>query len=672
MNITLVFPPFFLDSMYNLPPLGLVNLATALKGTPHRVNVVDLVLTIRQGSLGMGKAIYDHCADVILDQDPDIVGFSTQCTTYPPILQISKRIKERKPGTRIVLGGHNASFLDCQTLEQFPFVDVVIRGEGEVTFKALMDAYEAGGDFTGIPGATGRRGTEIVQNEARELIPDLDLLPLPDYTFAPPFSTYRDACGLPRSIAILEVGRGCPHRCIYCSESLMWRQKTRTFSVPRLIREMQNLHFNFGAECFLLSYDQFTADRRFVEAFCHEVIRKGLNHLPWYCISRLDSVDPPLLRLMREAGCESMCYGIDSGSEKTLAFIRKRIDRNLLYPRVAETADQGIVPTLSFVIGFPEEEREDVDETLRLALRAGIVGNNNPLIQMPTVLPGTDLHTRYGASLIRVVDTYFSLGLEFDNGRRLGSDDRMINSAPLIFSSFYNLPCAGIPLQELGLIADYFPLMVQLYPRTFLLLSVDYRRSVSRIFLKWLKFVNKGKRLEEMHLTPRDTFLRFETFVTRFMEQEGPPERPYLRDMLKYETTAIAVAESPVQQGDFSIDLHDLKALRPIRPENIRMETFDYDLPMIILDLKRGDFHASYPVQPTVLLFKQEREVLEVLEINPFVRDFLTHCTGYAKLKEISQELHERYGEHLNRRDFLETCADAMKTLGQTGLLHLK
>ncbi|MGM0427710.1 MAG: B12-binding domain-containing radical SAM protein [Thermodesulfobacteriota bacterium] len=672
MNITLVFPPFFLDSMYNLPPLGLVNLATALKGTPHRVDVVDLVLAIRQGSLGMGKAIYDHCADVILDQDPDIVGFSAQCTTYPAILQISKRIKERKPATRIVLGGHNASFLDCQTLERFGFVDVVIRGEGEVTFKALMDAYEAGGDFTEIPGATGRLGTEIVQNEARELIPDLDLLPLPDYTFVPSFSTYRDACGLPRSIAILEVGRGCPYRCIYCSESLMWRQKTRTFSVARLIREMQHLHFNFGAECFLLSYDQFTADRRFVEAFCREVIQKGLNHLPWYCISRLDSVDAPLLRLMREAGCESMCYGIDSGSEKTLAFIRKRIDRNLLYTRVVETADQGIVPTLSFVIGFPEEEREDVDETLRLALRAGIVGNNNPLIQMPTVLPGTDLSTRYKTSLTRKVDTYFSLGLEFDNGRRLWSDDQMINSAPLIFSSFYNLPCPGVPLQELGLIADYFPLMVQLYPRTFLLLSVDYRRSVSRLFLKWLKWLNKRDENKKLRLTPRDTFLYFETFVTRFMAQEGPPERPYLGDLLRYETAAISVAESPAHQTDFSIDLHDLKALRPIRDENIRMETFDYDLPMIILDLKRGDFHASYPVHPTVLLFKQEGEVLEVLEINPFVRDFLTHCNGYAKLKEISQELYGRYGEHLNRQDFFETCADAMKTLGQTGLIGLK
>lgn len=124
MNITLVFPPFFLESMYNLPPLGLINLATVLKDMPHPVRVIDLVLSIRQGTLRLGRAIYDDCADIILDQDPDIVGFSAQCTTYPAILQIAKRIKERKSSTQILLGGHNASFLDRQTLERFPFGEV--------------------------------------------------------------------------------------------------------------------------------------------------------------------------------------------------------------------------------------------------------------------------------------------------------------------------------------------------------------------------------------------------------------------------------------------------------------------------------------------------------------------------------------------------------------------
>ena len=152
----------------------------------------------------------------------------------------------------------------------------------------------------------------------------------------------------------------------------MWRRKTRTFSVLRLVEEMENLYKNMGAECFLLAYDQFTARKDFVESFCRQLIEREMNHLPWYCISRLDSVNADLLALMKRAGCESMCYGIDSGSEKTLSFIRKSIDPGILYQRITETADQGIIPTLSFVIGFPEEAKEDIDETLWLALRAGI------------------------------------------------------------------------------------------------------------------------------------------------------------------------------------------------------------------------------------------------------------------------------------------------------------
>jgi radical SAM superfamily enzyme YgiQ (UPF0313 family) len=119
---------------------------------------------------------------------------------------------------------------------------------------------------------------------------------------------------------------------------------------------MSHLHTEFGAECFLLAYDQFTANRAFVEAFCERVIGAGLNHVPWYCISRLDTVDGALLGLMRKAGCESMCYGIDSGSKRTLAFIRKQVRKEDLYKRVVETAENGLIPTLSFVIGFPEEE----------------------------------------------------------------------------------------------------------------------------------------------------------------------------------------------------------------------------------------------------------------------------------------------------------------------------
>ena len=110
---------------------------------------------------------------------------------------------------------------------------------------------------------------------------------------------------------------------------------------------VSQLRDGHGAECFLLAYDQFTADRRFVETFCTRLLDEGLQTTPWYCISRLDTVDDDLLALMRRAGCESMCYGIDSGSPRTLAFIRKRIDPSILLQRVAATTAQGMVPVIT-------------------------------------------------------------------------------------------------------------------------------------------------------------------------------------------------------------------------------------------------------------------------------------------------------------------------------------
>jgi hypothetical protein len=670
MKIVLVFPPFYLESMYNLPPLGLINLATALKGSPHQVALVDFVLAIRQNTLNMGKDIYGECAERILEESPHLVGFSAQCTTYPAVIQVSKIIRGKDPAVKIVIGGHNASFVDRMTLERFSFVDAIVRGEGEVTFKELVDAYGADKAPEGVAGVTYRQGKDIVRNEPRGLIAHLDGLPLPDYSFLPPFSAYRDACQLPRSIAILEVGRGCPYRCIYCSESLMWRRKTRTFSVLRLVEEMENLYKNMGAECFLLAYDQFTARKDFVESFCRQLIARGMNHLPWYCISRLDSVDADLLALMKRAGCESMCYGIDSGSKKTLSFIRKNIDPGILYRRIMETAEQGIIPTLSFVIGFPEEAREDIDETLWLAMRAGIVGNNNPLIQLPTVLPGTDLHAAYGNRLVREVDTYFAMGLEFDEGRRLQSDEEMINGDPMIFSSFYNLPCPGRPLQELNLIATYFPLMVRFYPKTFSLLSLECQESVSELFMRWLVWVNQELKRGRLTLSPQECYLHFKDFVKGMLNEARGVRMRHLEDILEYEHTALEAGRFLSGKGVFHIDMEKIAGFRPIKSKKIIIREFEFDIPMIILDLKRGEFEKSYAPRKTLLVFRHEQELLDVMEINEFARDFLERCNGKSTLRDISRALCDRYGPGMKTEGFFDSCVEAVQVLGEKGFLE--
>ncbi|MDY6934632.1 MAG: cobalamin-dependent protein [Spirochaetota bacterium] len=669
MKIVLVFPPFYLEPMYSLPPLGLVNIATTVAETEHQVVIIDFVLSLRNGELSFGKSIYNDCADIILKEKPDLVGFSAQCTTYPPVIQIAKLIKTKSPEILTIIGGHNASFVDHLTLEQYPWIDSIIRGEGEMTFKELTDVYSKLYNLDGVAGVTYRRGDEIIRNTNRDLIQNLDSLSLPDYSFIPPLSVYRDAYELPRSIAILEVGRGCPHKCIYCSESIFWRRSPRHFSVDRLTQEMHNLHENYGAECFLLAYDQFTAQKEFVQAFCQRVIEEGLNHIPWYCISRLDTVNASLLALMRDAGCESMCYGIDSGSQKTLTNICKKIDKDLLYTRVNETTTPGIIPTLSFVVGFPWEKRSDIDDTLILSLKTGALGNINPLIQMPTILPGTELYHKYRDRLVREVDTYFSLGIEFYNGQRLLDDEEIINKNSQIYSSFYNLQCEGCSLSELNLIVTYFPLMITLYPKTLLLLTIEFSQSISIFFTEWLSWITQRLKRDKPILTAQDCYQHFTSFVYEKFYNDRNIHLKHLTNILKYETYSLEVGKYSTSQSYFQIDLNNVQEFIPQRSNDVLIGKFDFDIPMIIKDIKKGLYTKDYPLQEILLVFRQQDDRLTVTEINEFGNMFLSMCDGESTLSSISDKLYIHYSADMNPEEFFESCLEAAQVLGEMGLL---
>lgn len=667
MNIALVFPPFYLESMYNMPPLGLINLATVLKQTPHQVKIFDFPLAIRRHTLRMGKSIYEDCAAELSGSKADLICFSVQCTTYPAAVQISRLIKSKQPQTRIVFGGHNASFVDELTLLRYPFIDTIVRGEGEVTFSELVCEFDHNNDLQHVDGITWRMDDQVVRNPDRALIDDLDSLPLSDYSFVPPLAVYRDACDIPRSIAILEPGRGCPHRCIYCSQSLFWRRRARTFSIPRILREMVSLSENFGAECFLLAYDQFTARRSFAEEFCKSLIDAGLNRIPWYCISRLDTVDERLLKLMREAGCESMCYGIDSGSKKTLAFIRKDIDSEALLLRVRETTEQQIVPTLSFVIGFPEEQKDDLEATLQLALKSASAGNTNILVQLATILPGTDLYNRYSSLLVREVDTYFSLGIEFDEGKRIGSDDEMIEADPALFSSFYNLPCPASPLHELNAISTYFSIIAALYPRSFLVLAMELKADISNLFLQFVAYLNE--KTGSPGITPKDCFDHFQDFATELLKNKKQVVRGYLLELVRYETCLIRVGKLESPSSFFQIDLDHIMDLRPDTGENFIVERFTFNIPVIILEAKFGRFDESCPEGEVHLIFKRSEGKTDVIEINGFGVDFLRLCNGSLTIDSIARILFPKYGAGMDGPEFAHSCAEAARQLADMHLL---
>lgn len=660
MKVSLVFPPFHHPALYNLPPLGLINLATLAVQAGHEARIVDQVLALREGELPQGRGLYEACAEQIAAGRPDVVAFGAQCTTYPPTLQIARAVRRLLPEARLVVGGHNASFVARPTLEGFPWLDAVVCGEGEQTFGEMLATWEQGADLTEVAGVIWRHNDAVIENPQRALIDDLNTLPLPNYSLAPSLERYRRACELSRSIAILEVGRGCPHRCVYCSEAALWQRRCRTFSAERLIEEMTRLRDEQGAECFLLAYDQFTADRRFVEDFCHRVIAAGLHRLGWYCISRLDTVDADLLRLMRAAGCESLCYGIDSGSARTLAFIRKQVAVDKLAERVQATTDAGLVPTLSFVIGFPEEERADIDATLRLALHTGIEGNSNPLLQIPTVLPGTELHERYGGQLVREVDSYFAQGIEFDAGRRLAEDEALIDRDPLLFSSFYNLPCRGMFLHELERLAAEFPLIINLYPKTFRVLCAALEVSPSDLFQRFCAMVDEHS--GRKHLTPSDCFQQVPVFVESLRAQI-PAGWRHVHALCVYETRAIEVARPGPPQAAGNADVSGVAAWRPALARHLVVAQFSYDMAAIVADLRAGRVRGDYEESSSLLVFRQTQGRLDVSAINAFARDLLRLCDGGAAVEEIAQELYPRHGGGLSRDEFFVNCCAAVRQL---------
>lgn len=661
MNVSLVFPPFHLESLYSLPPLGLINLATGLGLAGHQPTIHDAVLELREGLLPMGPGLYQACAERILDAKPKLVAFSAQCATYPAMIGVARELKRRDPDLCIVAGGHNASFVDTQTLERFPQFDAVVRSEGEITFNEFVAALDAGRPFADIPGVSSRQNGAIVRAPERELVARLDDQPLPEYALAPRLERYVRAYNLPRAIAILEIGRGCPHACVYCSESAMWRRRTRLFSVKRLVSEMRRLHDDEGAQCFLLAYDQFTTDKDFVRRFCTAVIDAGLSGCGWYCISRLDTVDAELFTLMRRAGCESMCYGIDSGSKRTLSFINKRIDETLLHQRVRETTEHGMNPTLSFIIGFPEEELEDIDATLTLALKCGIQGNVSPLVQLPTVLPGTTLHRLYSDRLVREVDTYFALGLEFQDGHRFPEDEACIASDPALFSSFYNLPCQGAHLKELDQVAASFPLMIDFFPKTFHLLTTALGASPMRLFLQFLQRVHVVEDCDGP-LTARQYLRHFPDFAGALLTAATTEHWPVLPQMLRYETLALEAAGSPAAQALSCSE-------KPLRRGQLAVGCFDLDMEKVVADLKAGVVCGTYPASRCAVIFTHDGNRLETTKVNLFGKDVLELCDGGHTLAQIAEELRHRHGADLEQNTFVAHCRDAVDVFQRMGLL---
>ena len=344
-----------------LPPLGIAYIAAVLKKELKESTDVK-ILDINALNLSMGQAI-EH----IKDFNPDIIGLTAATPTINKCFVIAEAVKKILSDSKIVIGGPHPTALPDESIKK-DFIDFVAVGEGEMTMLELAKELMKKGkkDFRKIKGLVFKDKNRIIKNVPRERIKDLDALPFPAFELLP-LEKYASASSKYGRFITILTSRGCPGMCNYCNK-LIFGNACNMRSAENIFKEIEYLMKKYRYGEFHIVDDLFTNDRKRIEEFCKMVIKKRMK-IKWKCGNgvRVGTVDLELLKLMKKAGCYSLSYGIESGSQKILNNIRKGQSLQQCINAVRWTKQAGIECIGFFMLGNLGEDEKTMQETIDFA-----------------------------------------------------------------------------------------------------------------------------------------------------------------------------------------------------------------------------------------------------------------------------------------------------------------
>lgn len=350
--------PWGLSKM--LPPLGLTYIAAALEKQGFEVKIFDNYL--------LGKPI-DHIKVLVKKLNPEITGISCNSVTYKNCIQIARAVKEAVPESKVVVGGPHPTYMP-ESMLNCEEVDFAVMGEGELAIVELAKHFidEENSNFAKIPSIAYRRNGKIVKNPPR-FVDDLDWIPLPARHLIP-LSKYDRRIEFlnVEPVDTMNVIRGCPFSCKFCETKTIWGSNPRTFSPSRVVEEMEHLINNYGSRGVYFVGDNFTINKGWTKELCNLVIRHKLD-VEWVCDTRVDLVSRDLLRIMKGAGCRTIWFGVESGSPRILRKLSKGITLQQATQAFRLCREEGIRIACSFMLGIPGETFEDMNATLKFAMK---------------------------------------------------------------------------------------------------------------------------------------------------------------------------------------------------------------------------------------------------------------------------------------------------------------
>jgi radical SAM superfamily enzyme YgiQ (UPF0313 family) len=360
-------------------PMGLAYIAGVLEKEGSEVQVQDFLVE---------KYSHEKLERKMVEFSPQIVGVNSVTMNYPIASDILRDCKQFDEGIITVIGGPHVSFTPKETLQESPWIDIIVRGEGEIT----MSEISLGKELKDIDGIAFRENNEIVITPPRRWIEDLDKLPFPARHLFP-ISKYRAFGGE----CPLITGRGCPFNCIFCVGHKMVGKRGRFRNPKFVVDEMEEIQ-GLGFSQINLVDDLFTLSRQHVYAVCDEIISRRLK-FNWSAFSRVDTVNRELLTRMKEAGCFFILYGVESGNQQILNTTRKRITLQKVREAINLSREVGIGAFASFIIGLPGETRETLAQTVNFAKEL----NTSYGFHLLNPFPGTELREKAREYGIRIL-----------------------------------------------------------------------------------------------------------------------------------------------------------------------------------------------------------------------------------------------------------------------------
>lgn len=376
---------------YNNFSNGLFSLGTVLKKAGYDVNIIDFDYLITVGKIKKYTAIdgyLEEMCNYLLDFNPDVICLYTMSNSFLYTINLAKLIKKINRKVKVLFGGPQATLCATETLNLFQCVDAIGIGEGERTIELIINALLLDKDLTNIRGVAYLKDGEVKINDT-DMISDLDLLEKYDFSLFD---------GEMNGRMSLDVGRGCPFGCKYCSTKTFWKRKFRLKSSNRIIEEMIEGNKKFNVTQFDLQHDLFTANRKKVIEFCNKLIELKLVY-EWTCSARVDTLDEELISIMSTAGCKAMFLGVETGSKSLQRIINKNLNLDKVSEVVKGLKKNNIKVITSFIYGFPEETESDLNDTLELIYNLVIDKVDNVQCHLFSVFPGTEYMNELKESL---------------------------------------------------------------------------------------------------------------------------------------------------------------------------------------------------------------------------------------------------------------------------------